>query len=97
MVSGNGDGKPRVKYGVSGSEVIYIFEPKNDISSQEAAAMLPFFSQGILAGVSTKLYAITGRAHSIIGTPDSVDLLWESLPKGVRRHFRAVTRTSVSP
>jgi len=78
------------QFGIRGAVAIYVFDPQPDINAQETAGLLPFFTQGAIVGVSMKLLQIMRDPRVILGTPESVDALYESMPKGVQRHLRKV-------
>jgi hypothetical protein len=95
MVAAEGNGKPikkKARFGVQSDKHVFIYEPQNDITPQELSQAFPLLMQGIIVGISMKLLAMTGNPAVMIGTPDSVEVFWEDMPKGVRRHFRVIEK-----
>jgi len=89
--NGNGKAKPP-KFAARGQAAQYIFEPTGDINVHELAQCQPLLLVGVLGATGMGLLALSGqpRTMAIFPPPPVVDAIYEGLPKGAKRHFRAV-------
>lgn len=88
--AGGNEKKAKSKFGIGGEKVVYLYEPKQDMNVHELALLIPFFTQAAIVGFSMQLFRITKNASAVMGTPESIDVMWRSFPKGAQRHFRVI-------